>query len=405
MTKKRSTKRALLMSALSLLLCISMFVGSTYAWFTDEVISTGNKIEAGTLKIDMLVRNAETGKYDSVKKSQKAIFDYDLWEPGYTEAVNVKVANLGTLALQYNLQIVTEGLVQELLDQEVMLSDAIDVYYASEEVLMADRAAFTDAIANGELKLVGTLTDVIFGGAMIRDTLLAGESDFATIVLKMRETAGNEYQGLSVGTKFDLKLFATQYTYEKDSFDNQYDKIELPAATLMVMEPKLLETYLLDAGCVYMTTETWNDAWGYDYVADAPTAGTPEYAYYFADFVVSFDKDHAAGEVGLWGYYASWGVEESFKMDAIEAGKDYRIIPLAEEKLNIAMGSISYQQLLNEVGAFACGVTEGSLKDGETITVTLRMYETKLNGANSFSETGAYHDIAVYTYTAGNPKV
>ena len=40
MTKKRSTKHALLMSALSLLMCISMLVGSTYAWFTDEVTST-----------------------------------------------------------------------------------------------------------------------------------------------------------------------------------------------------------------------------------------------------------------------------------------------------------------------------------------------------------------------------
>ena len=398
MKKQRSTKRALIMSALSLLLCISMLIGSTYAWFTDEVTSVGNKIEAGTLKIDLLVRN-DAGAYESIKDSHAPIFDYNLWEPGYSEAVNVQVKNQGSLALQYNLQIVTEGLVQELLNQEVMLSDAIDVYYASEEVLLADRAAFGTAVNNGDLKLIGTLTDVIFGGAMIKDTLLPEEADYATIVLKMRESAGNEYQGLSVGTTFDLKIFATQYTYEEDSFDNQYDKIELPSATLMVLEEELLDVYQLDAGCVYMTTEEWNDAWGYDYVNDAPTQGTPDYAYYFADFVVSFDQDHAADEVGLWGYYASWGVEESFKMDAIEAGKDYRIIPMAEDKLGISMGNISYRQLLDDVQAFGCGVVEDSLNDGETITVTLRLYETKLNGTNSFSETGNYFDVAVYTYT------
>lgn len=401
MTKKKSTKRALLMSALSLLMCISMLIGSTYAWFTDEVVSSNNKIEAGTLKIDLLVRN-DAGAYTSVKESHEPIFNYDLWEPGYTEAVNVKVANLGTLALQYNLQIVTEGLVQELLAEEIMLSDVIDVYYASEEILMADRAAFKDAVATGALKLVGTLTDVIFGGAMIDDKLLPGEADCATIVLKMQESAGNEYQGLSVGNKFDLRVFATQYTYEEDSFDNQYDDIEKPAATLMVMEPELLEARALDAGCVYLTTEGWNDAWGYDYVTDAPNPGTPAYAYYFADFVVSFDKDHAADEVGLWGYYHYWGREETFKMDAIEAGKEYRVIEIADEKLGYGMGSISYRQLLDEVEAFACGVSKDSLKPGETITVTLRIYETKLNGAQSFSETGNFIDVAVYTYTKGN---
>ena len=64
------------------------------------------------------------------------------------------------------------------------------------------------------------------------------------------------------------------------------------------------------------------------------------------------------------------------------------------------MGKISYKQLLKEVQNFACGVTEGSLKNGETITVTLRIYETVWDlEANGFVETGAYQDVAVYTYT------
>ncbi|MBR2615392.1 MAG: SipW-dependent-type signal peptide-containing protein, partial [Clostridia bacterium] len=53
MTKQKTTKRALLMSALALLLSVSMLVGSTFAWFTDSVTSAGNKIQAGTLKIDL----------------------------------------------------------------------------------------------------------------------------------------------------------------------------------------------------------------------------------------------------------------------------------------------------------------------------------------------------------------
>ena len=33
MTKKHSTKKALMASALSLLLCFSMLIGTTFAWF------------------------------------------------------------------------------------------------------------------------------------------------------------------------------------------------------------------------------------------------------------------------------------------------------------------------------------------------------------------------------------
>ena len=40
----------------------------------------------------------------------------------------------------------------------------------------------------------------------------------------MQESAGNEYQNLSIGTDFSIQLVATQYTSEKDSFDDQYDK-------------------------------------------------------------------------------------------------------------------------------------------------------------------------------------
>ena len=53
MTKKRSTKRALLLSALSLLMCVSMLIGSTFAWFTDSVTSGKNKIQSGNLDVEL----------------------------------------------------------------------------------------------------------------------------------------------------------------------------------------------------------------------------------------------------------------------------------------------------------------------------------------------------------------
>ena len=211
MSKSKSTKRALLCSIMSLIICFAMLIGTTFAWFTDSVSSTGNKIQAGTLNIDLLVKGDDV--YKSVKADKAAIFNYDKWEPGYTEVKNIMVKTTGNLALKYTLKITAKGTVSKL-------AEVIDVYYAASDVAVADRAL------NGLTK-IGTLKDVLDGvdGTIINDTLIPGSNteDYATLALKMQETAGNEYQGLSIGSSFDLNLVATQYTYEKDSFDDQYD--------------------------------------------------------------------------------------------------------------------------------------------------------------------------------------
>ena len=56
MTNK-TTKRALLISVVALILCFAMLMGTTYAWFTDSVTSVGNKIEAGTLDVQLWMYN------------------------------------------------------------------------------------------------------------------------------------------------------------------------------------------------------------------------------------------------------------------------------------------------------------------------------------------------------------
>ena len=49
----KSTKKALLTSVLALVLCMSMLIGTTFAWFTDEVKSGTNIIAAGNLDVNL----------------------------------------------------------------------------------------------------------------------------------------------------------------------------------------------------------------------------------------------------------------------------------------------------------------------------------------------------------------
>ena len=133
MTKKRSTKRALLTSALSLLLCVSMLIGSTFAWFTDSVSSDKNTIVAGNLDIELkyskVVNGVRTGW--ELVEGEDEIFDPNaLWEPGRVEVAYLKVSNLGSLALKYQLAV---NIVEELpgvnvAGEEFKLSDYLKVY-------------------------------------------------------------------------------------------------------------------------------------------------------------------------------------------------------------------------------------------------------------------------------------
>ena len=147
--------------------------------------------------------------------SEGAIFNYDKWEPGYVEAKNIKIGNAGTLALKYHLNIAANGEVSKLVN-------VIDVYFAEGEYTLTSRDMT-------ELTKIGTLSDVLSGmPANMAGDLEAGKSDTVTIALKMREDAGNEYQGLSIGTDFSVILLATQDNVEMDSFDENYDDIEIP---------------------------------------------------------------------------------------------------------------------------------------------------------------------------------
>ncbi len=217
MTKKKSTKRALLLSALSLLMCISMLIGSTFAWFTDSVTSSGNIIKSGTLDVSMewfdgtkAVPAVDSTEW--IDASKGAIFNNDKWEPGYTEVRHIKIENKGSLALKYQLSIAANGEVSEL-------ADVIDVYYLDPAAQIADRKALTAD------KKLGTLTEML---AAIKTTasgnLEPEQNHTITLALKMQESAGNDYQGKSIGADFSVKLVATQKDFESDSFGNDYDE-------------------------------------------------------------------------------------------------------------------------------------------------------------------------------------
>ena len=206
MTSSKSTKRALVSSALAILMCVAMLIGTTFAWFTDTASTGVNKIVSGNLKVDIIGADSE----DHVEKlnfTKAATTDEEagaeiLWEPGcryLTEGF--RIANKGNLALKWKAQ-VNKG-ATEANEGNFDLLDVIDFYLVTKAADGTETATALDEFT-GNLKKTET-------------------SEVYYIKGVMQTTAGNDYQGLTLDG-ITITVVATQWTYEKDSKDDQYDK-------------------------------------------------------------------------------------------------------------------------------------------------------------------------------------
>ena len=201
------TKKALIMSVLSMVLCIAMLIGMTFAWFTDTASTGVNRIESGKLDVGLEYfdgstwQNAEGKtlqfKVNGTIPPQKDDGTYApiLWEPGCTyELPKLRVINNGNLALKYKVQLTG-------IKGSEKLNEVID---------WTIKAGDVDYDINAEHKLLAKTTDAVV-------------ADEFVIKGHMQETAGNDYQGESIDG-VSITVIATQLNYENDSKDNTYDE-------------------------------------------------------------------------------------------------------------------------------------------------------------------------------------
>ena len=194
MTSSKSTKRALISSALALLMCVTMLVGATFAWFTDTASTGVNKIQAGNLDVALEMSTDGTnwesaeGKTLTFKTKDNRAADQILWEPGCTyELPQLRVVNKGNLALKYKIQITG-------IQGDAKLNEVID----------------------------WTINDAAID--LTEEHLTAGQTGTAfTIKGHMQDTANNDYQNLTIDG-IGITVYATQDTVENDSIGNTYDK-------------------------------------------------------------------------------------------------------------------------------------------------------------------------------------
>ena len=226
MTSSKSTKRALITSALAILMCAAMLIGATFAWFTDTASTAVNKIQAGNLDIE-LEYSKDFTEWKKVNDTTKLFEESALWEPGRTEVVYLRVKNAGNLALKYTLGIYNlyENRGKNVAGDFYYLSNFVKLGAAEADAAYADRAAAISAVQDSA-KTLNSIGDTGVVGA----DLATNTTKVYAMVLYMPTEVGNEanpknndpYWAAKVS--FGISVSATQAMSESDSFDNTYDE-------------------------------------------------------------------------------------------------------------------------------------------------------------------------------------
>lgn len=255
--KQPKVKNALLQtyltSLLGMVLCVAMFLGTSYAWFSSEVSNANNEIYIGTLDVG-LYKEADPEDLDLAVGGNQFLNKEIRWEPGYTAMETLHVVNEGDLAFNYVLNF-TDGKLGEnsvLSRADVAKNFDVWVYNDSNNTIPAP-GAYSDINEDNGWRHAGTLEDLLAGRAVLQgemenvrlsgqeeDKIIPGTTDGLTVthtytiaVHMKEETNDNTLMGEKIS--LSVKLIAYQKSSENDVFQNgSYDDIHVaPSAPLL----------------------------------------------------------------------------------------------------------------------------------------------------------------------------
>lgn len=233
----KTTKRNVIISSLlTIVLCVCLLAGSTYAWFTDTAKTNVSSVVSGTLDVALEMEDDEgswvsaENKTLNFKVEGKNTTDETViyWEPNCTyELPKLRVVNKGNLAIKYKVAITG-------ISGDVKLNEVIE----------------------------WTMNGVKLTSDPVNDLTLAPEASHEFVIKgHMLASAGNEYQNLSINN-IAITVYATQASYESDSTDNTYDAdAEYPVcvtevATVEVENNEVASQVVIESSQVVSTTDS-----------------------------------------------------------------------------------------------------------------------------------------------------
>lgn len=235
----KATKAALVTSLTSLVLCFTMLMGTTLAWFVDRVESTNNRIEAGNLEVDLVM--LKNGEYVSIADGSGDLFaeaeaaaNNVPWQPNMTKTIYLGIQNKGTLGVFYEATIkVDEGELLGVLDYRIT-----DLGTTAPSL---SKNVETDSSRSGTIK--STAQTLLLGKGELKKITEDPEKDeyqnethYYAFTIQMKSNASASYQGKKI--VLDIHVVAKQLSESDIIVDNNPAAMALEEAEL----PETLST-------------------------------------------------------------------------------------------------------------------------------------------------------------------
>lgn len=225
--KKRTLLQSYVISLVCLCLCATMLMGTTMAWFTDDVIVENNEIYTGILKAELKLKVGEEWKPLGGENDPK-VFDTGItWEPDHVEVRTLTVVNDGELAMKYRLTLTLDSEETVAANAAAALTEEQFKALAEQFVVYVKQGEHTSFTAlteeNSEWDFVGNLYDVLTK----EETVFHGQLDSKgegneektatySIAVYMDDEADSAFMGQKLS--FDVKL--TAYQQSDPAFDS-----------------------------------------------------------------------------------------------------------------------------------------------------------------------------------------
>ena len=197
--------------AIKILLCITIMVSSTYALFVDSA-EMNICVSAGSMDVRLLQWVPD--EYIDISDRDGNVFGSQLWEPGQTRVVFLKIENRSNIPIKYLLEMnVAMNGLGGALEYCAFESREFDTTGLSWEEIL-ERSKVSQTMIDG--------SNAVSGDKYIY--LDRGGSAYYALAVHMLEGGGNVYQGQNRENRgacyVNIHLFAVQGNIGEEALDS-----------------------------------------------------------------------------------------------------------------------------------------------------------------------------------------
>ena len=211
MSMNKSTKIALAVGIVLLTLWGLLGTGTSIAWFHDETEEVRNVFNFAVFDLNVEYRNHHMTDYDTLEIDTNVFGDEDLFEPGLTQVVYLKVQNASTVDMRYKLSVDERGATigKNVYGQDIYLPNYLryGVVFADGEELLEREVAMAAADRDMDELQLNDYSE------WDSETLAPGDVRYVAIVVYMPKEVNNvaNYRGDNVpSVDMGLTIYAEQ---------------------------------------------------------------------------------------------------------------------------------------------------------------------------------------------------